>query len=74
MKKNTPKEIAPLPVNRLVKALTDLVKESGRKREELDPEISTHRPLIAAYEALDATNAPLVMPKDKTAGLSEMLS
>lgn len=44
--------IAAVPA--LLEALEMLVKESGRSLADLDPDISGHKPLIAAYSALIA--------------------
>lgn len=44
--------IAAVPA--LLEALEMLVKESGRSLADLDPDISGHKPLIAAYSALTA--------------------
>jgi hypothetical protein len=37
---------------KLLEALQAVVRESGLSADDLDPEISTHRPLIAAYAAI----------------------
>ena len=39
-------------VPELLAALEALVRESGRSMDDLDSDVSSHRPLIAAYEAL----------------------
>lgn len=44
------KAIAAVPD--LLAALEALVRESGRSMDDLDSDVSSHRPLIAAYEAL----------------------
>lgn len=44
--------IAAVPA--LLESLETLVKESGRSPADLDPDISGHKPLIAAYAALIA--------------------
>lgn len=44
------KAIAAVP--ELLAALEALVRESGRSMDDLDSDVSSHRPLIAAYEAL----------------------
>ncbi len=48
-KANT-KVIAAVPD--LLAALEALVRESGRSMDDLDSDVSSHHPLIAAYEAL----------------------
>lgn len=73
--KAPPKETAPLPVNRSAKALTDLVADINDRAAGKDSllTLTLGDAFTAAEEALDATNVPLVMPKDRTAGLANFV-
>jgi hypothetical protein len=76
MKKPTPpKETAPLPVNRVAKALTDLVADINDRASKAPSllGITLGDVFTAAEAALEATNVPLVMPKDRTTGLANFV-
>lgn len=72
-------ETKPLPVNRFAKALNEVtaaleatLNDQGRYMPATDLD---HRTMIvaAAKGALNVTNEPLEMPKDKTAGLANFV-
>jgi hypothetical protein len=76
MKKPTPpKETAPLPVNRVAKALTDLIADINDRADGKDSllTLTLGDAFTNAEAALEATNVPLVMPKDRTAGLANFV-